>query len=90
MQFIKANGITYRKTNRLQVERTLEKGGSVRGFTVGNKVRPFHWFSGWCLAHTFELSSKEEFIKAWNAKLFYLDPEMGKGLAVWIEIAAES
>ncbi len=88
MKFFTAYGKTYRKTDRLTVEKRLEKGETVRGFTVGNKVRQNHWFSGWCLAHSFDLSSKDKFVKEWDSALFYLEPELGSGLAIWVEVEA--
>ncbi len=86
MKFFKHAGSTFRKTNRLAIEKRLEKGEKVRGFMVGNKVNNHHWFGGWHLASGFIYTDKKEFVKHWNHALFYLEPELGSGLAVWVEV----
>lgn len=86
MQTFTHNGIKYRKTNRLAVEKALDKGEKFDGFIVGNKINNFHWFAGWHLAHVFEETAKEDFVTRWNAALFYLEPELGSGLAIWKKI----
>lgn len=76
----------YKKVTISQVRALFKKGGTFKGFLVGNKVNRFHWFRGWYLAHEVEASSLEEFIKHKNACEFYLDRELGTAMAIYLYV----
>ncbi len=72
------------KVNAAQVRKLLASGQGVSGFMVGSNVTSFHFFGGWHLAHTFEETSLADFETRLNAFAFYLEPELGRNVALFI------
>lgn len=73
-----------KKVTISQVRASFKKGVSFNGFLVGNKVNSFHWFNGWYLAHTLKCDTLAEFEKHKNACEFYLEPELGSRMAIYV------
>ena len=60
------------------------------GFIVGNKVSRFHFFEGWHLACQLEKKTHEEMIQSVNSFEFYLEPELGNRVAIYVSKEALS
>lgn len=74
----------YVKISKAQALKLLASGQSVNGFLVGNNVNPFHFFDGWRLACEVFCSNAKDFEGGWNSFHVYLDPELGRGAALYI------
>lgn len=74
----------YIKINRTQARKWLESGQAFKGFLVGNKVAPFHFFQGWRLAAEIEVSDFKEFETHFNNFTYYLDSELGSGVSIYL------
>lgn len=75
----------YTKINITQLEKWIKAGNKFTGFFVGNKVSSNHFFKGWCLACACDdESSWENMFTRINSFLFYLEPELGNNVAIYI------
>ncbi len=74
----------YKKQTITQVRASFKKGVPFNGFLVGNKVNSFHWFGGWRLAHEVKCDTLETFEEHKNACEFYLEPELGSRIAIYV------
>ena len=71
----------YEKVTIVQVKKEIKEKGVFKGFAVGNKVNPSHFFNGWCLANVCEFHTVEEVDRYRNNALYYLDKELGDNIA---------
>ena len=55
------------------------------GFIVGNKVAPSHFFGGWRLACPIRSATLEDFTRQYNSFKFYLDPELGNRVSIYLK-----
>jgi hypothetical protein len=73
-----------KKINKIQAKKLYNQGYKI--ILVGNRVSPHHFFSGWKLA--FETKTDQvldqSFESLCNNFYFYLEPELGSGIAFYI------
>jgi hypothetical protein len=62
-----------------------DEGYLFTGFIVGNKVHAYHFFGGWCLAHACNGLDKGKMDITINSFLFYLDPELGNNVSIYLK-----
>lgn len=80
------NAIVYQKRTITQVRKSIKEDGQWTGFMVGNRVNPFHFFSGWGLAREVVFKSLEELENGATEMLFFMDPELGNRVAFYEEV----
>lgn len=74
----------YKKVSISTVRANFRKGIKFRGFLVGNKVNSFHFFGGWYLAARIEKDTLADFECSYNSFNFYLEPELGNRVAIYV------
>lgn len=74
----------YKKVTFAQVKSIIKKEGMFKGFIVGNKVSSMHFFDGWALACTCELTSIEEAEQLRSRAEIQLESQLGSRVA-WYE-----
>lgn len=75
----------YTKVSRSQVKKYMEAGNTFNGFLVGNRVNWFHFHGGWHLAYDFYCESFQSFQTTCNNAKFYLEPELGNNIAIYLK-----
>lgn len=76
----------YKKVSRTIVKKEILENGIFKGFIVGNKVNPSHFFEGWHLATLVEIPSLDDFEKKDNSALYYLEKELGTDISYYKEL----
>lgn len=74
----------YKKVTFAQVRKIIRVKGKFKGFFVGNKVSSAHFFDGWALACTCELTSIEEAEQLRSRAEIQLESQLGNRVA-WYE-----